>query len=200
VSTEMQQSKEPVSALLAGPYGHPLHPLLVTVPIGAWLGSLVFDVASRFVSAPGFLSQGSQWLIGIGVLGALAAAATGFLDLILIQPGTRAHRTAITHMCLNVAVTAAYMANFWWRHGTYGHGGPVPLGMLGMSAVSVVVLSLSGFLGGKLAFRYGVRVADESTQAEGFTSRVAQAAPAAAEPAAAAPAADPAAADDGRTD
>jgi uncharacterized membrane protein len=172
----MQQSKEPVSALLAGPYGHPLHPLLVTVPIGAWLGSLVFDVASRVVSAPGFLTQGSEWLIAVGVVGALAAACTGFLDLILIQSGSRAYRTGITHMCLNVAVTAAYMANFWWRHGSYSHGGAVPLGMLGLSAVSVAVLSLSGFLGGKLAFRYGVRVADEGTQAEGFNPRVAGAA------------------------
>jgi uncharacterized membrane protein len=172
----MQQSKEPVSALLAGPYGHPLHPLLVSVPIGAWLGSLVFDVAAQVVSAPGFLSQGSEWLIAVGVVGALAAAATGFLDLILIQPGTPAFRTAISHMCLNVAVTAAYLANFWWRLGVYGHGGPVPLGMLGLSAVSVVVLGLSGFLGGKLAFRYGVRVADEGTQSEGFTPRAAEAA------------------------
>jgi uncharacterized membrane protein len=177
VSTGMQQSKEPVSALLAGPYGHPLHPLLVTVPIGAWLGSLVFDVASRVVSAPGFLSQGSEWLIGIGVVGALAAAATGFLDLILIQPGTRAFRTAITHMCLNLAVTAAYMASFWWRHGSYARGGPVALGMLGLSAVSVLVLGLSGFLGGKLAFRYGVRVAGEGTQAEGFAPRTAETTP-----------------------
>jgi uncharacterized membrane protein len=172
----MQQSKEPVSALLAGPYGHPLHPLLVTVPIGAWLGSLVFDVASRVVSSPGFLSQGSEWLIAIGILGALAAALIGFLDLIQIRPGTRAYRTAITHMCLNVAVTAAYAVNFIWRHGSYAHSGPVPLGMLGLSAVSVVVLALSGFLGGKLAFRYGVRVADEGTQAEGFAARAAGAA------------------------
>jgi uncharacterized membrane protein len=176
VSAELQQSKEPASALLAGPYGHPLHPLLVTVPIGAWLGSLVFDVASRVVSAPGFLTQGSEWLIAVGVVGALAAACTGFLDLILIAPGTRAYRTAITHMCLNVLVTVAYLANFWWRHGTYSHGGPVPLGNLGLSVVSVAVLSLSGFLGGKLAFRYGVRVADEGTQAEGFASRAAPAA------------------------
>jgi hypothetical protein len=37
VSAELQQSKEPDGVLLAGPYGHPLHPLLVAVPIGAWL-------------------------------------------------------------------------------------------------------------------------------------------------------------------
>ncbi|MEU3526487.1 DUF2231 domain-containing protein [Streptomyces sp. NPDC038707] len=41
------QAKRPVSALLAGPYGHPFHPILVTVPIGAWATSLVFDIASH---------------------------------------------------------------------------------------------------------------------------------------------------------
>ncbi|MEP7026233.1 MAG: DUF2231 domain-containing protein [Actinomycetota bacterium] len=185
MNAELRQSKEPVSAWLAGPYGHPLHPLLVTVPIGAWLGSLVFDVASRVVSQPGFLSQGSEWLIAIGVLGAMAAATIGFLDLMLIPPGTRAFRTAITHMWLNLAITAAYAANFWWRHGSYGHG-PVRLGMLALSAASMAALGLSGFLGGKLAYRYGVRVADETTQLEGFT---AAGAPGAAAPGAAPPAA-----------
>ena len=129
MSTNMRQAKQPVS-LLAGPYGHPLHPLLVTVPIGAWLTSLVFDVASRFAAHPGFLTQGAEWLIGIGVLGALAAATVGFLDLLAIAPGTPAFRTAIWHMSLNLVITGTYAANFAWRHGSYARGGPVPLGML----------------------------------------------------------------------
>jgi len=168
VRTGMRQAKQPVSPLLAGPYGHPLHPLLVTVPIGAWLASLVFDVASRFADHPGFLTQGAEWLIGIGVLGALAAATVGFLDLLAIAPGTPAFRTAIWHMSLNLVITGTYAVNFAWRHGSYAHGGPVPLGMLALSAASFAALGVSGFLGGKLAYRYGVRVADEGTQAEGF--------------------------------
>ena len=50
------RAKQPVSAALAGPYGHPFHPILVTVPIGAWAGSLVFDIASHLVADPGFLA------------------------------------------------------------------------------------------------------------------------------------------------
>jgi uncharacterized membrane protein len=164
----MRQAKQPVSPLLAGPYGHPLHPLLVTVPIGAWLASLVFDVASRFAAHPGFLAQGAEWLIGIGVVGALAAATVGFLDLLAIAPGTPAFRTAIWHMSLNLVITGTYAANFAWRHEGYASGGPVPLGMLALSAVAFAALGVSGFLGGKLAYRYGVRVAGEDTQAEGF--------------------------------
>jgi uncharacterized membrane protein len=68
-----QPAKHPVT-VLAGPYGHPFHPILVPVPIGAWVTSLVFDLGSRIIDKPGFLTQGSEWLIAIGIVGALAAA------------------------------------------------------------------------------------------------------------------------------
>ncbi|MFF9018613.1 DUF2231 domain-containing protein [Streptomyces eurythermus] len=163
------QAKRPVSAPLAGPYGHPFHPILVTVPIGAWVTSLVFDIASHLVHRPGFLSQGSQWLIAIGVIGALPAAMAGFLDLFAIPTRTPAFRTALVHMTLNLLLTAAYAVNFLWRHSAYTSGGSVGWGGLALSAISIVLLGVSGFLGGKLAYRYGVRVADENTQAEGYT-------------------------------
>jgi uncharacterized membrane protein len=161
-------AKRPVSAALAGPYGHPFHPILVTVPIGAWVSSLVFDIGSRIVDKPGFLAQGSEWLVAVGVLGALAAAMIGFLDLFAIPPGTAAYRTALRHMALNLIVTAAYVVGFVWRHSSHGDTDPVGVGQIVLSAVSLAVLAVSGVLGGKLAYHYGVRVADEATQAEGF--------------------------------
>ncbi|MFG2793817.1 DUF2231 domain-containing protein [Streptomyces sp. NPDC048419] len=168
-SESQLQAKRPLSASLAGPYGHPFHPILVTVPIGAWVTSLVFDIASRVVHRPGFLTQASEWLIAIGVIGALLAAMVGFLDLFAIPAGTPAFRTALVHMTLNLLVTAAYVVNFLWRHGDYTGGASVGIGRLVLSAISIAVLAVSGFLGGKLAYRYGVRVADENTQAEGYT-------------------------------
>ena len=169
------QAKQPVSAL-AGPYGHPFHPILVTVPIGAWTASLVFDIASHVTARPGFLAQGSLWLIAVGVIGALAAACAGFLDLFGIPAGTPAFRTALVHMTLNLVVTGGYAAGFAWRYGSYHRPGPVAAGPLALSAGCLVLLGVSGFLGGKLAFRYGVRVADEATQACGFTRQDAAAA------------------------
>jgi uncharacterized membrane protein len=160
-----------VSAALAGPYGHPFHPILVTVPIGAWVCSLVFDVASQLVDSPGFLNEGSEWLIAIGVLGALAAATVGFLDLFAIPTGTGAYRTALVHMTLNLCITAAYAVNFIWRHGTYQRPEAVGGGPLALAVVSLAALGVSGYLGGKLAYRYGVRVADEGVQEEGFRTR-----------------------------
>ncbi|WP_219825883.1 DUF2231 domain-containing protein [Nonomuraea typhae] len=170
---ETQPGKQPVT-VLAGPYGHPVHPILVTVPIGAWVASMVFDIASHLHAPGGFLAQGSLWLIALGGIGALGAASVGFLDLFAIPPATPAFRTGLVHMGLNLAVTAGYAAGFAWRLGGYQEARPVPAGQIALSAVCLVVLAVSGYLGGKLAFRYGVRVADERTQAEGFTARPAE--------------------------
>ncbi|MET7844643.1 DUF2231 domain-containing protein [Streptomyces sp. NPDC005356] len=168
VDPSHERAKRPVSAALAGPYGHPFHPILVTVPIGAWVGSLVFDIASHLVRDPDFLVRGAMWLIALGVIGALAAALVGVLDLFAIPPGTRAFRVGLVHMTLNLLVTAAYAGNFLWRHADHRLAAGVGGGMLALNAVSLVGLGVSGYLGGKLAYRYGVRVAGETTQAEGF--------------------------------
>lgn len=162
-------AKHPVTSL-AGPYGHPFHPILVTVPIGAWVASLVFDIASHVTTGPGFLARGSLWLIAMGVAGALTATWSGFLDLLAIPAGTTAYRIALVHMFLNLTVTAAYAAGFVWRYSSYHHPGPVTAGQIALSAASLAALAVSGYLGGKLAYRYGVRVADEATQATGYTS------------------------------
>lgn len=166
----LRQAKQPVSAMLAGPYGHPFHPILVTVPIGAWVSSLVFDIGSHVVDDPTPVSQGAVWLIAIGVVGAVAAAMLGFLDLMAIPTGTRAFRTALVHMSLNLAVTAAFVGNFFWRQGSYGDAEAVGAGQLALSIVSLAALGAAGFLGGKLAYHYGVRVADEQVQVTGFSS------------------------------
>lgn len=180
MSSELYQAKRPVSAAMAGPYGHPFHPILVTVPIGAWVASLVFDIGSHLVDDAGFLTQGSVWLIAIGVVGALAAAMIGFLDLFAIPTGTKAFRTGLVHMSLNLLVTAAYVGNFLWRSASYDRTSTVAPGPLVLAAVSLATLGVSGYLGGKLAYHYGVRVAAETTQAEGYrtmTPRPSQAGP-----------------------
>ena len=169
--TDERPAKRPVSAALAGPYGHPFHPILVTVPIGAWVASLVFDVGSHLVAQPAFLAEGSMWLVALGVIGAVAAAMVGFLDLLAIPTGTRAFRTGLVHMGLNLAVTVAYAGNFLWRRAAENQPGAVAVGPLALSVVSLLALAAAGYLGGMLAFRYGVRVADEATQDEGYARR-----------------------------
>ncbi|MBO0832575.1 MAG: DUF2231 domain-containing protein [Actinobacteria bacterium] len=167
----MRRAKVPISWALAGPYGHPYHPALTSIPIGAWIASLVFDIASHFVSSPAFLTAGSEWLIAIGVAGAILAGLAGFMDLSSLAEGTRVYRTASAHMILNLLLIVAYAGNFWWRYRTYRSGAPVGTGMLSLSVGCVLLLIISGLLGGKLAYRYGVRVADEATQMDGYLDR-----------------------------
>jgi uncharacterized membrane protein len=162
---QQYQAKQPVTAL-AGTYGHPLHPILVTVPIGAWVASLVFDIASHVAHPAAFLAQGSLWLIAVGLIGALAAAGAGVLDLLAIPERTKARRVAAIHACLNLAVTALYLAGFGWRYKS--HPAPVSAAQIALSVLSLIALAVSGYLGGKLAYRYGVRVADEATQSDGY--------------------------------
>src|SRR6266566_2712437 len=102
---DASDAKRPVSAVLAGPYGHPFHPILVTIPIGAWVSSLVFDILTR-TRAHGlpYLVDGAYWLIGVGLVGALLAAVFGLLDLSTIPRGTRAFATGVRHLVLNATV------------------------------------------------------------------------------------------------
>lgn len=159
-------AKRPRSAL-AGPYGHPFHPILVTVPIGTWVASLVFDIASKVSSEDSeMFAEGAYWLIGLGILGALAAAVFGLLDFLTIPRGTRAYSTALTHLGLNLGVVALFVIDFVVRAVQgYDEVGAVPLIL---SIVALIALGVSGWLGGKLAYHYGVRVADEAVQSEGF--------------------------------
>ena len=73
---------------------------------------------------------------------------------------------------VNLAVTVAYVGNFLWRRAAQNPPGPVPVGPLTLSVISLLALAAAGYLGGMLAFRYGVRVADETTQAEGYGGQV----------------------------
>lgn len=169
VDDRHEQSKRPVTAI-AGPYGHPVHPILVTVPIGAWVASLAFDLASHVADEGEVFAKGSHWLIGLGVLGALAAAAFGFLDLLAIPTGTLAFRTGLAHMALNLAVVAAFAVSFVIRRPDLDSVDEVGAGLIGLSVAALLALGLSGWLGGKLTYRFGVRVVDEGTQADGFTT------------------------------
>lgn len=161
-----RRAKQPVT-LAAGPHGHPFHPILVTIPIGAWTASLIFDAVSYLSEEPEIFATGALWLIGIGIVGALAAALIGILDLLAIPRGTKAFRTGLIHMGLNFTVIILFAAGFALRVGTLDEG-PVGLIPLLVSVIALALLGISGWLGGKLAYTYGVRVAEEDAQAAGF--------------------------------
>ncbi|GAC1596305.1 MAG: DUF2231 domain-containing protein [Candidatus Velthaea sp.] len=170
----LARAKRPAS-VVAGPYGHPLHPSLVAVPIGAWVTAFVFDVRSLFSSNRAnddVRAAGNAMAVGIG--GALAAAGIGALDWQRLTPRTQARAYGTAHAILNIGITAFYIVA--WRRrvalsGDANESGTLRLKVADVAshAVALGILSGSGILGGELAFRFGVRVADETTQRRGHT-------------------------------
>lgn len=166
--TDLHRHAKRPATVAAGPYGHPFHPIFVTVPIGAWVASLVFDLASFWADDPKVFTTGALWLIGIGIISALLAALFGLLDLVAIPRGTKAFRTGLIHMGLNLTVVVLFAAGFVLRLGSSDQA-PVAVVPLAVSVVALALLLVSGWLGGKLAYTYGVRVVDENAQADGYT-------------------------------
>ena len=167
MTSDQEQAKHPTT-VLAGPYGHPLHPALVAVPIGAWVCSVVLDIASKVAHDGATASHAAWWLLGLGVLGALAAATVGFLDLVGIPAGTHAWRTGLLHMGLNLTATGVFAVAWVVRRDDVAPTGGTGTGPLALSVIALLLVSAGGYLGGELAYRYGVRVADEATQARAF--------------------------------
>jgi uncharacterized membrane protein len=89
------------------------------------------------------------------------------MDLLAVPGGTRARRVGFTHAVLNVLVLAAFVASFIWR-ADRGAELETTAGMYVLSGVALAALAVSGWLGGKLAYRFGVRVAEEDDQLEGY--------------------------------
>jgi uncharacterized membrane protein len=165
-TTTAQASAKRPRMIVAGPYGHPFHPILVTIPIGTWVASFVFDIIALVADDPEPYILAANILILIGLIGAVLAAVVGLLDLSMLEKGTPARKTALVHMTLNLVVVVLFLASLLTR---WAHGDD-DISIVGfiLSIVALALLGISGWLGGKLAYHYGVRVADEKTQAEGY--------------------------------
>lgn len=150
----------------AGPVGGPLHPLVVSIPIGAWVLSFAFDLAAHAANEELVYARAAFWLIGAGIVGGVAAAATGALDLLAIPRGTRAWRTGVRHLVLSDVVLVLFVVSFLLRRDDSLQAADP--GVMALSVVALALLAASAWLGLRLAFRYGVRVADEDTQRAGF--------------------------------
>jgi len=160
----LYDAKRPRS-ILAGPYGHPFHAMLITIPIGAWTASVAFDILALLTRDSGF-SFGAVWLVAIGTLGGIAAATVGFLDYSQIARATRARMIANIHMIFNLSAITLFGVSYFLRIGEgtreFSTAGFV------LSIIGILGVAVSGFLGGELAYRFGVRVADEETQRTHF--------------------------------
>ena len=161
----LHEAKRPRTPL-AGPYGHPFHPILVTIPIGTWVAAVIFDIIGFVADDPEPYVVGAMILVLIGLIGAVLAAIFGLIDMLGIAAGTPARKTALTHMGINLVAVVLMLVSLLVRYNADRDEVSV-LGFV-LSLVALAGLGVSGWLGGKLAYHYGVRVADEATQADGF--------------------------------
>jgi uncharacterized membrane protein len=167
VSPRYRDAKQPLTPL-AGPYGHPFHPILVTIPIGAWVTSFVLDIGTRTAGDPAGLARAAYWAVAIGIIGALVAAGFGLMDLLRVPRHSKAFAVGLTHLGLNLTVVALFVASLIWRL-SRGVSLETRLAQIVLSAVALGILVVSGWLGGMLTYRYGVRVANETDQLDGYT-------------------------------
>ena len=134
--------------------GHPIHPMLVTVPIGLWIFSLICDALFVLGAGATHWATVSFWTMLGGILFALVAAVPGTIDMLSLQGAPK--KIALTHMALNVTVVLLYAANFGMRvNGSAIAGLPFAL-----SGVGIALLAVSGWLGGHMVYVQRVGVSE----------------------------------------
>src|SRR5256714_6952030 len=155
--------------------GHPIHPMIIPFPIALWVFSLVADLI--------YLWRGNlvwrDWiafysLLG-GILGAALAAVFGIIDWLSITDRAT-KKVADWHARLNVIALLVFAASFYlrttggmrWVSGSF----TIPFGL---SVLGVILITISGYLGGELVFRHGVAVnpQDDANQHEVAKARTA---------------------------
>jgi nitrite reductase/ring-hydroxylating ferredoxin subunit len=155
---------------------HPLHPALTDVPLGAWTGATLLDLADR--GDGGGLSQAADLMVGLGCLAAVGAAATGLADWQDRDGPERDLGTA--HALINTGALALFTTSLGLR--LRGRRRPaVGVSLLGLGAVFA-----GAYIGGDMVFRRGIQVnrnafvagpkkwtavADESEVVEGSFTR-----------------------------
>lgn len=136
--------------------GHPIHPMLVPFPIACFAGTLVTDI-TYWRTADMMWADFSAWLLAVGVVIGVVAAIAGLSDF-LGSRRVRAPSAAWIHMIGNVLVLALAISNLM-VHSRDAWTSVVPTGLT-LSAVTVLVLLVTGLMGWALVYRYRVGVAE----------------------------------------
>jgi uncharacterized membrane protein len=144
--------------------GHPIHPILVTFPIGCFVAAVLCDLISIW-AGPAFWAPMSTWLILFGVAGSLVAGLFGFIDYLSAPMSAQAKNLAAWHMSLNVAVILIFgwacAVRFLDHTSVAGYA---------LTGLGIALLAVAGYLGGDVAHRHLVG----SSEADAGTPRRAE--------------------------
>jgi uncharacterized membrane protein len=142
---------------------HPLHPALVHLPVGLLATSLIFDIIA--LATGGALWAGSSfWLMVFGAGFALLAAIPGLIDYFSLDFTPATHRLATYHMLLNLTIIALFIVDIIWRRALFFQTPDktyfVPIGPFILSIIAIVLLAISGWIGGDLVYNHHVAVSE----------------------------------------
>lgn len=137
--------------------GHPVHPMLIVLPLGLFIAAVVFDALYLWRGSTTFAAVGF-WNIAGGIVGGLLAAVFGLIDWLAIPTGTRAKRIGLLHGGSNVVVVLAF-AIVWLNRREASDLAPT-MGLFSIELAALVLGSIAGWLGGELVDRLAVGVDD----------------------------------------
>jgi uncharacterized membrane protein len=141
---------------------HPLHPALVHIPMGLWPAALIFDLITFFGPSCPPLVHASFWCICGGILGALPAIPTGLADWWDIKPDKPARKLGLLHAGLNTIVFLLFLAGMCMRIVAGLDRDRVDLVSFVLCFIAVVLLLISGYVGGRMVYAHGIGIARNS--------------------------------------
>lgn len=152
--------------------GHPVHPMLIPFPLALWTTSFVVDILFYFRRGA-TLPIIAKFLLAAGCVGAVAATVPGIIDWLSIKhPPTK--RIANWHARLNIIALLIFAASLYLRMKAGGaalvnYGLKIPFLL---SLVGVILIAISGWLGGALSFEHGVGVKPQHDSPEDEVAKV----------------------------
>jgi uncharacterized membrane protein len=137
--------------------GHPLHPILVHVPMAMWPGALIFDLLARWNGNA--MVRLSFYAIIFGLVASLLAVPAGVVDWSGIKKEKPAWKLGLYHMILNLVVALLFAINLGLRVHTFRKDAIVAGAPLALSIIGTALLIGSAYLGGLMVYDYGISVA-----------------------------------------
>jgi nitrite reductase/ring-hydroxylating ferredoxin subunit/uncharacterized membrane protein len=144
-NTLVPQGSQLKDALSGTWLGHPLHPPLTDVVVGAWTSALLLDALGGDDAA-----QAADRLVAAGILAAVPTALSGLSDWADVRGGSR--RVGTVHALGNTTALVLHTLSWFARR-----DGDRTRGRL-LSGIGFGVASFSAWLGGHLSFGQGVGV------------------------------------------